>query len=67
MAKMKMFALDVEITRKVTLFVPARRPNGAKERLLTEEGWREAIAYHDDIELGDVRRAVVTRIREEGA
>lgn len=50
MAKTKTFSVEVEITQRVRLLVVARRPNGAVERLQTDEGWREAAAYQDDIE-----------------
>jgi hypothetical protein len=48
MAKMKTFAVEVEVTRREILFVEARRPNGAAEKIQTEEGWREATSYNYD-------------------
>jgi hypothetical protein len=50
MAKMKTFAVEVEITKKVLLFVEARRPGGAEALVQTEEGWSEATRYHDEDE-----------------
>ena len=51
MAKMKTFAVDIEVTTTHTVFIEARRPNGAVEKLQTEEGWREATRYDYDHEL----------------
>jgi hypothetical protein len=71
MAKTKMFAVDVEITVKRTLFVHARRPNGAVERLSTREGWSEATRYEEEMDvvrfakLGD--DAEIVRVREVGS
>lgn len=67
MAKVKSFAVEVEITIKTTLFVEARRPNGAAEKVLSEDGWREACRYTDSdtYDLMFLRRnAQVTRVRE---
>jgi hypothetical protein len=47
MAKIKRFAVVVEVTERHTLFVDARRPGGAVERVMTDEGWREATAWMD--------------------
>lgn len=49
MAKMKTYMVPVTITRTVHVMVDARRPKGAVERLQTEEGWREATAYDDEV------------------
>ncbi len=48
MAKMKMFAVDIEYTVRETIYVEARRPGGAQEKALTDEAYREAHAYDDD-------------------
>ena len=68
MAKRKLFAVEVEFTVKRTLYVTARRPNGAVDALYTEEGWREATAYAEDPLLeGEVtapKGMSVTKIRE---
>jgi hypothetical protein len=65
MAKMKTYAVEVEVTTKHVLFIEARRPNGAAERLLTEDGWNEAIAWRDEDWLQFQRRnAKVVRVRE---
>lgn len=48
MAKIKTFMVEVEVTTKHYLLVEARRPNGAAERLQTDEGWRRATAYQED-------------------
>ena len=45
MAKMKRFAVEIEHTVRETIYVSARRPNGAAERALTDEAYREAHAY----------------------
>lgn len=37
MAKKKFFAVDIEYTTRETIYVTARRPNGAAERALTDE------------------------------
>lgn len=68
MAKMKSYAIDVVIPVKMTLYVEARRPNGAQDKLMTEEGWREAFRYHDDLDLSFVNRSEVevVKIREAG-
>lgn len=42
MAKMKTFAVAIEVITKHTLFVEARRPDGAIKKLMSDEGWREA-------------------------
>ena len=67
MAKMKTFAVEVEITVKRTIFVEARRPNGAVEALQTREGWAQATAYTDDPVLEGYFEApkdmVVTQVR----
>ena len=36
MAKKKTYAVTVKITREVVLFVEARRPNGAKDAVVTD-------------------------------
>jgi hypothetical protein len=67
MAKMKTFAVEVEITRKETFFITARRPNGAIEKIKTEEGWREATSYNYDDGLPfyfDPKSMQVTKVRE---
>lgn len=68
MAKMKTFAVEVEIPVKITLFVDARKPNGAVERLFTDEGWRQAWRYeapaYDDVLSGRRKDAKVLGIRE---
>ncbi len=66
MAKTKVFAVDVEYTIRRTLFVKARRPNGAREALLTNEGWQDAIRYLDDSCLPFSPNGVaITEVREE--
>lgn len=67
MAKMKAYAVDVEYVVKRTLYVSARRPNGASEKVLTEAGWREATAYDDDAPYAPPRGATITQVREVGA
>lgn len=67
MAKMKTFAVTVEITVRETLYVEARRPNGATERVLTEEGWANATSYDDNDWIRHRRRdAKVVNVREAG-
>lgn len=69
MAKMKQYAVEVEITRKETLFVEARRPNGAVEKIKTHEGWREATSYNYEDHLPswfDPKTMKVTNVREVG-
>jgi hypothetical protein len=48
MAKVRYYAVDVEITVKRTLFIQARKPGGAAQKLLTREGWAEATRYEED-------------------
>lgn len=68
MAKMKTFAVEVEIPIKRMLIVQARRPNGAAERALSEDGWADAMRYEDDTDLSFYRRdAKVLSVREVGA
>lgn len=68
MAKMKQWAVDAEITIRTTLYVNARREGGARERLLTDEGWREALTYAEDVDLRFHRQdAVLKRARVAGA
>lgn len=70
MAKMKTWAVEVEITTKRTQFVDARKAGGAAEKVLTEEGWREATRYDPDGEDAgyylDRRNAKVVGVREAG-
>jgi hypothetical protein len=70
MAKMKTFAVEVEITLTRTFIVEARRPGGAEEKALTDEGWSEAIRYVDpaehDVLWGQRKNARVVRVREVG-
>lgn len=42
MAKIKMFAVEIEITRRVIVYVDARKPAGAVSRVRSPEGWAEA-------------------------
>ena len=73
MAKLKTFAVTVEWTVRREIFVEARRPNGAAEKVLTNEGWREGTQYADDDEgvpfyparaNGPISSAASTRSRE---
>lgn len=67
MAKMKTFAVEVEIVRKETFFIEARRPNGAVEKIKTHEGWREATSYNYDDGLPswfDPKTMKVTKVKE---
>lgn len=65
MAKMKTFAVEVEITIKTTLYVDARRPEGAATAVMTENGWRKAMAYQDDVDLQFRRTdAKIVNVRE---
>lgn len=48
MAKMKSYAVDVEIVIKRTIFVEARRPGGAVEKITSFDDLREAIKYHHE-------------------
>lgn len=68
MAKVKTYAIDIEVVVKRTLYIEARRPNGARDRLLTPEGWREATAYQegDALPISPDDSITVTRIREAG-
>lgn len=45
MAKLKTYAVEIEYTVRETLFVQARRPNGAAEKALTNEAYAEAHHY----------------------
>lgn len=47
MAKIKTFMVEVEITTRVMVFVDARKAGGAREKIQTQEGWREAVRYSD--------------------
>lgn len=64
MAKVKTFAVDVEYTVRRTLFVEARRPNGAAEKALSREGWAEAVRYDDDAPAYPPKGAAVVRVRQ---
>jgi hypothetical protein len=65
MAKMKTFAVDVEVRRTITVFVAARKPGGAEEKIQTEEGWREATAYEEEAPMWfDPKTMSITRVRE---
>lgn len=70
MAKMKHFAVEVEIVHRRTVFVDARRPNGAIEKVMNPEGWKEAIRYQEDDVLDSVydpnKNVTVVRVREAG-
>lgn len=48
MAKMKMYAVDVQITQTITVYVDARRPGGAQDSIETDQGWQDATRYEDD-------------------
>lgn len=74
MAKMKQFAVEIEYTVKETIYVTARRPNGAAEKALTQEAYREAHMYDcgsdECCDCGSGRflfvpdNATVTKVRE---
>lgn len=68
MAKMKTYAVEVEIVHRRTVFVDARRPNGAIEKVMTPEGWRDAIRYQEDDVLDSVyypaKNVTAIRVRE---
>lgn len=65
MAKMKTFAVDIEIRRTVTVFVEARKPGGAEEKIQTEAGWREATGYEEEMPMWfDPKTMSIVRIRE---
>jgi hypothetical protein len=65
MAKMKTFMVEVEVTTKLLLFVEARKPGGAEEKIKTEEGWRDATSYHEDTPFRfDPKTMKVTSVRE---
>lgn len=66
MAKMKTYAVDVEYVVKRTLYVTARRPNGAAEKALTDAGWREGVAYDDEAPYAPPKGTTITRVREVG-
>ena len=48
MAKMKTYPVTVTYPVTLTVFVVARKPGGAVDKLYTEEGWREASQWHED-------------------
>lgn len=52
MAKMKTYLVEVEVTTRHYLLVEARRPQGAVDRIMTEEGWAKATRYFDCDECG---------------
>lgn len=54
MAKMKTFAVEVEVVSTRTVYVQARREGGAREKVMTREGWAEANRYNDDPVLDSV-------------
>ena len=66
MAKRKTYAVTVEWTVSMQMFVDARRPSGAAKRVLTEEGWRESTQYRDDecVPFYPPKYARVTVVRE---
>lgn len=67
MAKVKLFAVTVEEVRTHVVYVEARRPGGAEEKVASEEGWREAVRYDYDDELPpyfDAKRMRVTDVRQ---
>lgn len=47
MAKIKSYAVTVQITNEVTVFINARSPKGAAEAL-QEDQWNESVRYHED-------------------
>jgi hypothetical protein len=49
MAKMKTYLVEVEVTRKVMLFVHARKPGSAAERIQSEAGWLDATRFEEDV------------------
>lgn len=53
---MKTFMVEVEITVKRYVVVNARKPNGAIERLSTDEGWTEANRYGDETDIAVYER-----------
>lgn len=65
MAKVKTHAVTVQWTVTRTVYVEARRPNGAIEKIQTPEGWREATRYaaDDDLPLFLPKDAVITDVR----
>lgn len=64
MAHMKVYPVEVEYVIKRTLFVPARKPNGAAEKALTEAGWREATMYDEDAPTYPPKDTKVTKVGE---
>lgn len=45
MAKMKGYAVEIEYVVRETIYVEARRPNGAAEKALTNEAYNAQHAY----------------------
>lgn len=67
MAKLKTFAVEVEITLKRTYFVEARRPNGAAEKLLDRDQWMSHTAAADEEYLMfESENAKIVKIEEAG-
>lgn len=50
-AKLKEFAVELEITLKRTVFITARKEGGAATKALSEDGWNEATVYWDEDDL----------------
>lgn len=48
MAKMKGWAVEVQIVQTRTVYVEARREQGAIDKIMTREGWAEATRYQED-------------------
>lgn len=67
MAKLKTYAVEVEVRHTITLFVDARRPGGAEQKVREDEG---AWDWSDDFPAPrrfDPKTMTVTRVREMGS
>lgn len=63
MAKEKTYAVTVTYPVTRIVFVQARRPSTARERALTEEGWRQGVT-DEDAPWSVPRGAEVTDVRQ---
>lgn len=63
MAKVKTWALELEIVSRRTVFVEARKPGGAVDKLTDPREWARAVAYTEDELLSSVDRIDQPNVR----
>jgi hypothetical protein len=65
---MPSYAIKVQVITEETLFVKSDTPLDAVEKVISEEGWKDATRYSDQIDLYnmgfDPKTMTVTQVKE---